>query len=51
VKDGNAHLHAFSDHLLSLHVKLVGKLGRSEVIGHGQTSLSLKSGREIFTLE
>ena len=31
---GNAHLHAFADHLLPFHVKLVGKLGRGQVIGH-----------------
>ena len=30
----DAHLHAFADHLLPFHVKLVGKLGRGQVIGH-----------------
>src|SRR5215217_6303929 len=49
VKDGNAHLHTLADHLLLLHVKLLGKLGRRQVIGHGGPPLSLKSGRGIFT--
>jgi protein-disulfide isomerase len=51
VEDGDSHLHALADHLLLLHVKLLGKLGRGEVIGHGGPPLSLKSGREIFTPE
>src|SRR3954452_6679573 len=49
VEDGNAHLHALADHLLPLHVKFLGKLGRGEVIGHGGPPRSLKSGRQIFT--
>jgi hypothetical protein len=35
VEDRDVQLHASSDHLLPLHVKLVGKLGRRQVIGHG----------------
>jgi hypothetical protein len=44
VEDWDAHLHALADHLLLLHVKLFGKLGRGEVIGHGQTSLIAEIG-------
>jgi hypothetical protein len=43
VEDGNAQLHAPADHLLALHVKLFGKLGRGEVIGHGRTSLVVET--------
>jgi Thioredoxin len=38
MKDRDAHLHALADHLLPLHLKLVGKLGGRQVIGHRRTS-------------
>ena len=44
VEDRHVHLNALADHLLPLHVQLVGKLGRGEVIGHGQTSLVVEIG-------
>jgi hypothetical protein len=35
VEDRDVHLDASADDLLPLHVKLIGKLGRRQVIGHG----------------
>jgi hypothetical protein len=34
VEDRNAHLDALSDHLLLIHVQLVGELAGRQVIGH-----------------
>jgi hypothetical protein len=34
LEDRDTHLHAFANHLLPFHVKLVGKLRRRQVIGH-----------------
>lgn len=34
LENRNAHLHAFANHLLPFHMKLVGKLSRGQVIGH-----------------
>jgi hypothetical protein len=44
VEDRHAHLHALADHLLSLHLKLFGKLGRGEVIGHGGPPMIVEIG-------
>ncbi|HEX6665272.1 MAG TPA: hypothetical protein VF081_01615 [Solirubrobacterales bacterium] len=38
VKDRDAHLNALADHLLPLHLQLVGELGGRQVIGHRKTS-------------
>jgi hypothetical protein len=35
VEDRDAELDALADHLLPLHLKLLGKLRRGQVIGHG----------------
>ena len=34
VEDRDAHLNAFADHLLPLHLQLVGELVGRQVMGH-----------------
>jgi hypothetical protein len=44
VEDRNSHLNALADYILPLHVKLLGELGRGEVIGHGGPPFIVESG-------
>jgi hypothetical protein len=44
VEDRNAHLDALSDHLLLIHLQLVGELAGRQVIGHCLTSRIVESG-------
>jgi len=44
VEDRDAELDALADHLLPLHLKLFGKLGRGQVIGHCGPPLIVEIG-------